>query len=93
MKNNIDNTISNIKDKLEEFDPDHKLIVFDDGITLDSCYVNSRGDELDNIEIYTICDTDGVLFGETNYGCIDLEDQIEDEDDWYTIEDVINDLV
>lgn len=91
--NTIKNIQSNIKEMIHEFDAQRNLIVLNDDITLDTCYVNDDGEELDNIEIFTIYNCDGVLFGETNYGCIDLEDQLKDEDDWYTLEDIVSDIV
>lgn len=93
MNSNIEIMQNNIKDMIEEFDPKRKLIILNDDITLDSCYVNSDGEELDNIEIFTIYNCDGVLFGETNFGCIDLEAQIKDEDDWCTLEDIVTDFI
>lgn len=92
--NAIENTKNNIKKMIKEFDSDRKLIIFDDdnAIVLDTCYVNNNGEELENIEIYSISIYDNVIFGETNFGCINLEKQIKDEDDWYTLEDIIKDM-
>ena len=91
--NTIKNIQSNIKEMIHEFDAQRNLIVLNDDITLDTCYVNDDGEELDNIEIFTIYNCNGVLLSETNYGCINLEDQLKDEDDWYTLEDIVSDIV
>jgi hypothetical protein len=34
----------------------------------------------------------GKLYGNTNWGLINLEETITDTDDWYTIDDVVADL-
>lgn len=51
--NTIKNIQSNIKEMIHEFDAQRNLIVLNDDITLDTCYVNDDGEELDNIEIFT----------------------------------------
>lgn len=59
------------------------------GIVLDSC--SDHPDTLwDNIEVKTIYSS---LNADTNIGSINLVEEVLDEDDWYTLEDIVNDLV
>ncbi len=93
MKKYIEKVKENINDMIIKFDPSRKLIVLNDDIILDTCYVNDSGKELDNIAVFTLYSCDDVIFGETNFGCINLEEKINDEDDWYTLEDIVSDPI
>ena len=66
-----------------------ELILSMDGIVLDTCC-----DEQDGNLMVTELTTkiDGKLYGNTNWGLIDLEANITDLDDWYTLEDIVGDL-
>jgi hypothetical protein len=99
----VDETIENLKPYLEDylnraangdnpFDWDNlkrkidylsgnKITFEDEGITLDSCF------EDENVILYSI---DSELYAETNKGKYYLPNIIEDEDDYYTIEDLVD---
>lgn len=66
-----------------------ELIIALDGITLDTCC-----EEQENNLIVTELTTKigGKLYGNTNWGLINLEETITDIDDWYTIDDMVADL-
>ena len=66
-----------------------ELILALDGITLDTC-CEEQEDNLIVTELTT--KMGGKLYGNTNWGLINLEETITDTDDWYTIEDVVADL-
>lgn len=59
------------------------------GVTLDTCDDN-HDDNLIVTEFTT--KIGGKLYGNTNWGLIDLEVTITDDDDWYTLEDIVGDL-
>lgn len=61
-----------------------------DGVVLDSVYPRSMDSKKRNIEILTVYNT---LMADTPRGLINLVEQVVDEDDWYTIEDVVDDLI
>jgi hypothetical protein len=68
----------------------YELILALHGVTLDtSC------DEQDNNLIVTELTTkfNGKLYGNTNWGVINLEDTITDIDDWFTLEDIVDDII
>jgi hypothetical protein len=66
-----------------------ELILALDGITLDTC-CEEQEDNLIVTELTT--KMGGKLYGNTNWGLINLEETITDTDDWYTIDDVVADL-
>ena len=59
------------------------------GIILDTC-----GDDKEDSLIVTELTTkiNGKLYGNTNWGLIDLEETITDLNDWYTLEDIVGNL-
>lgn len=59
------------------------------GIILDTC-CDDKEDNLMVTELTT--KINGKLYGNTNWGLIDLEETITDLDDWYTLEDIVGDL-
>lgn len=61
---------------------DNKITFEKEGITLDGCF------EDENIVIYSV---DCELYAETNKGKQYLPDIIKDEEDFYTIEDLVDD--
>ena len=83
----IKDIINGIKEKVNTYGGE--LIVALDGITLETCC-----DEQENNLIVTELTTKmgGKLYGNTNWGLINLEETITDTDDWYTIDDVVADL-
>lgn len=66
-----------------------ELILALDGITLDTC-CEEKEDNLIVTELTT--KMGGKLYGNTNWGLINLEETITDTDDWYTLDDVVTDL-
>lgn len=66
-----------------------ELILALDGITLDTC-CEEQEDNLIVTELTT--KMGGKLYGNTNWGLINLEETITDTDDWYTLDDVVSDL-
>ena len=66
-----------------------ELILALDGITLDTC-CDEQEDNLIVTELTT--KMGGKLYGNTNWGLINLEEAITDTDDWYTLDDVVADL-
>lgn len=79
------NIIENIKKVVNE--NGKELILDMSGITLDT---PTEDDNLIVTELTT--KLGGKLYGNTNIGLINLEDFITDNDDWYTLEDIVNDL-
>ena len=66
-----------------------ELILSMDGIILDTC----RDDQDDNLMVTELTTKlGGYLYGNTNWGLINLEANISDLDDWYTLEDIVGDL-
>lgn len=83
----IQNCINNIKAAVN--DNGGELILAMDGITLDTC----NEEQEDNLIVTELTTKfGGKLYGNTNWGVINLEETITDLDDWYTLEDVVNDL-
>jgi hypothetical protein len=66
-----------------------ELILDMSGIVLDTC-CEDKEDNLMVTELTT--KINGKLYGNTNWGLIDLEETITDLDDWYTLEDIVGDL-
>jgi hypothetical protein len=66
-----------------------ELILDMSGIVLDTC-CDDKEDNLMVTELTT--KINGKLYGNTNWGLIDLEETITDLDDWYTLEDIVGDL-
>lgn len=66
-----------------------ELILDMSGIILDTC-CDDKEDNLMVTELTT--KINGKLYGNTNWGLIDLEETITDLDDWYTLEDIVGDL-
>lgn len=64
------------------------LIVALHGVTLDTC-----SDEHDSNLVVTELTTKfgGKLYANSNWGMVNLEDTITDNDDWYTLEDIVED--
>lgn len=88
----MEKTITNIKTLVEKYKKNNAVILAFDGITLDTC----DDDHDDNLSVYELVLTPSLgkhLYGNTNWGLIDLEETITDEDDWYTLEDVLKDEV
>ena len=90
--NDINIVKDNIKEMIINFDPKHKFVKLGN-ITLDSCYIDTRGKECDNITLDDIRYIDDKLYAISNFGYICLDDRIMDIDDWYMIEDIITDIV
>jgi copper chaperone CopZ len=86
-KMDIQNCINNIKTAVN--DNGGELILAMDGITLETC---TEEQEENLIVTELITKFGGKLYGNTNWGVINLEETITDLDDWYTLEDVVNDL-
>ena len=60
------------------------------GTTLDTCCET----ESDNLCVYSLkVNEDGKLYGDTSWGEVNLEEVINDKDDWYTLEDIVMDLM
>lgn len=86
-KMDIQNCINNIKTAVN--DNGGELILAMDGITLETC----NEEQEDNLIVTELTTKfGGKLYGNTNWGVINLEETITDLDDWYTLEDVVNDL-
>lgn len=66
-----------------------ELILSMDGIVLDTC-CDEQDDNLMVTELTT--KLGGYLYGNTNWGLINLEANITDLDDWYTLEDIVGNL-
>lgn len=66
-----------------------ELILDMSGIVLDTC-CDDKEDNLMITELTT--KINGKLYGNTNWGLIDLEETITDIDDWYTLADIVGDL-
>lgn len=66
-----------------------ELILDMSGIVLDTC-CDDKEDNLMVTELTT--KINGKLYGNTNWGLIDLEETITDPDDWYTLADIVGDL-
>ena len=50
--------------------------------------------ESDNLCVYSLkVNKDGKLYGDTSWGEVNLEEIINDKDDWYTLEDIVIDLM
>ena len=47
----------------------------------------------ENLAVYNLKIQEGVLCGNTNFGFLDLEKTITDEDDWGILEDIVQDLI
>lgn len=64
-----------------------ELIVTMHGVTLDTC-----SDAHDSNLVVTKLTTkfNGKLYANSNLGMVNLEDTIADNDDWYTLEDIVN---
>lgn len=90
--NNIKETQGRICDKMAIMGFSSVDLVNDDGdgVVLDSVYPRSMDKKERNIEILTVYNT---LVADTPRGVINLVEQVVDEDDWYTIEDVVDDLI
>jgi hypothetical protein len=60
------------------------------GVTLDTC-----SDVHDSNLVVTKLTTkkNGKLYANSNWGMVNLEDTIADNDDWYTLEDIVKDIV
>ena len=59
-----------------------------EGVVLDTCL----GD--DNIEVYELYYVNGEMAAMTNTGILHNFDKvIKDDDDWYTLEDIIKDMI
>lgn len=61
----------------------------DNPVTLDDGHMNDDG-EWENYEIFTLYSS---MNADTNLGSINLLQEDKDEDDWYTLEDVVKDLL
>ena len=64
-----------------------ELIIAMHGVTLDTC-----SDAHDSNLVVTELTTkfNGKLYANSNWGMVNLEDTIADNDDWYTLEDIVN---
>ena len=69
---------------------DGELILAMDGILLQYTFDDDHRDDLIVTEVTT--KIDGKLYGNTNWGLIDLEETITELSDWYTLEDVVGGL-
>lgn len=58
-------------------------------VVLDTC----DDDHTDNLEVSALSVYDGELWGKTNWGLLNLQDTIQYSDDWYTLEDIVRDLI
>lgn len=50
-------------------------------------------DHTDNLEVSVLYINDGELWGKTNWGLLNLPETILYSDDWFTLEDIVRDLV
>ena len=82
----MENIITYIKNKVKENNND--LSLGECGTTLDT----HDDIHLENLSIYSLFVVEDKLCGRTNWGLIDLELAITDNDDWYTLEDIVADL-
>lgn len=64
-----------------------ELIVAMHGVTLDT-YSDAHDSNLVVTELTT--KFNGKLYANSNWGMVNLEDTIADNDDWYTLEDIVN---
>ena len=69
---------------------DGELILAMDGILLQYTFDDDHRDDLIVTEVTT--KIDGKLYGNTNWGLINLEETITELSDWYTLEDVVGGL-
>ena len=83
MKQIIENIKSIVKSNGGE------LIVALHGVTLETC-----SDVHDSNLVITELTTkfNGKLYANSNWGMVNLEDTIADNDDWYTLEDIVKDI-
>lgn len=83
MKQIIENIKSIVKSNGGE------LIVALHGVTLETC-----SDEHDSNLVVTELTTklNGKLYANSNWGLVNLEDTIADNDDWHTLEDIVKDV-
>lgn len=58
-------------------------------VVLDTC----DDDHTDNLEVSALIVNDCELWGKTNWGLLKLQDTIQYSDDWYTLEDIVRDLI
>ena len=58
-------------------------------VVLDTC----DDDHTDNLEVSALSVYDGELWGKTNWGLLNLQETIQYSDDWYTLEDIVRDLI
>ena len=79
MENKTD-IISNIKRRLVNKSLNVEFLI------LDTC------NEIENLCINDIILDNGILYSNSNFGYINLEETINDMDDWYTLEDVVLDM-
>lgn len=82
IENAISNIIKVVNDEGGNFDlgMDVVLDTFDD-------------DHTDNLEVSVLYIKDGELWGKTNWGLLNLPETILYSDDWFTLEDIVRDLV
>jgi hypothetical protein len=50
-------------------------------------------DHTDNLEVSVLYINDGELWGKTNWGLLNLPDTILYAEDWFTLEDIVRDLI
>lgn len=50
-------------------------------------------DHTDNLEVSILYVIDGELWGKTNWGLLNLQETILYSDDWFTLEDIVRDLI
>lgn len=82
IENAIGNIIKVVNEEGGKFDlgMDVVLDTFDD-------------DHTDNLEVSVLYICDGELWGKTNWGLLNLQDTILYSDDWFTLEDIVRDLI
>ena len=83
---NIENAVSNLIKYVNEQGGNLDLGM---DIVLDTC----DDDHTDNLEVSALSINDGELWGKTNWGLINLQETIIYSDDWYTLEDIVRDLI
>ena len=88
MMEEIENAISFIKDVVSLKGGEH--ILDNSGVELDT-YSDAQNC---NLVVYSLTTKpDFKLYGNTNWGKINLEEKITDIDDWYILYDIIRDLL
>ena len=82
IENAIGNIIQMVNEEGGKFDLEMDVVLD----TLDD-------DHTDNLEVSVLYINDGELWGKTNWGLLNLQETILYSDDWFTLEDIVRDLI